>query len=93
MKQAQTHILTILALFMVLSMMNACSCSRPDSEEMYVNDRQKDAYGQFVFQVDLSEPLRSYNLSLVTNLTCSDREFVSFDHLPFHLLWQYRCTL
>ncbi len=64
------------------------ACSRPSSEEMYVHDYQKDAFGQYVFELDFSQPLSSYDLRVGVNMECDDREFASFENLPLHFLWQ-----
>ena len=86
MKTGTSNSIHLIAAVILAAILN--SCARPASEEQYVNDREVDAYGQYVFEVDLSEPLRSYDLSLGVNLTCDDQEFTRFDHLPLHIVWQ-----
>ena len=51
--------------WMLLLLLGAASCVRPESEEQYVFD---DGSGQFEFQVDMSDSLCVYDLSFYTRL-------------------------
>lgn len=69
-------------------MMASCACSRPASEEMYLNENQVDAYGRYVFGLDLSDSLATYDLSIGASLALTDQEYASFVGVPLHILWQ-----
>lgn len=64
------------------------SCTEPASSGQFVKTVARDAYGRYVFDIDMSDSLSVYNLDMVASFSCVDRAFSSFKSLPLTLLWE-----
>lgn len=75
--------LLVMAVLMVMP-----SCSRPVSSEQFVRNASRDAYGRYVFDVDMQDSLSCYDISLISAFSCIDRQFSRFSSMPLNLLWE-----
>ncbi len=66
----------------------AFSCTEPASSSQFVKTSARDAYGRYIFDVDMRDSLSAYNLDMVASFSCVDRTFSSFKSLPLVLLWE-----
>ncbi|MGM9741315.1 MAG: hypothetical protein ACI3ZP_11990 [Candidatus Cryptobacteroides sp.] len=73
-------------LFMALPMA-LFSCSEPDSSEIFVRNRDRDAAGRYVFDVDMKDSSRTYSMDFYVAFSCTGKVFSSFSHLPANVLW------
>lgn len=64
------------------------ACSRPVSEERFVKASRTDAYGRYVFPLDLSDTTCRYDVGLYAVLDVEDPDFEAFSHLPLDILWE-----
>ena len=60
MTNKQSYLL-VMAVLMALP-----SCSRPVSSEQFVRNASRDAYGRYVFDVDMQDSLSCYDISLIS---------------------------
>ena len=57
-----------------------CGCSRPESQEFFIKATDvRDICGPYIFDVDLTDSISKYDISLYLRIDCSDREF---DDIP-----------
>lgn len=76
-------------LYLLLMLLAAVqSCSAPASSEQFVRNASRDAYGRYVFNADMTDSLASYNVSLISALSCIDRKFSGFSSMPVDILWE-----
>ena len=66
--------LLVMAVLMALP-----SCSRHVSSEQFVRNASRDAYGRYVFDVDMQDSLSCYDISLISAFSCIDRLWESPD--------------
>lgn len=78
----------LLCLPAVVMAFTALSCSRPAVAEQFVRNADRDVYGRYVFDVDMSDSLAAYDISLLASFSCIDRDFAHFVSMPLHLLWK-----
>ncbi|MGN1234028.1 MAG: hypothetical protein ACI4UJ_11375 [Candidatus Cryptobacteroides sp.] len=78
--------LSTIILFMVLPMA-LLSCSEPDSSEIFVRNRDRDAAGRYVFDVDMKDSTRAYSMDLYVAFSCTEKVFSSFSQLPANVMW------
>lgn len=78
----------LLCLPAVIMAFAALSCSRPATAEQFVRNADRDVYGRYVFDVDMSDSLAAYDISLLSSFSCIDRDFAPFVSMPLHLLWE-----
>lgn len=64
------------------------ACTEPASSSQFVKTVARDAYGRYVFGIDMSDSLSVYNLDMVASFSCVDRTFSAFKSLPLTLLWE-----
>lgn len=78
----------LLILAVAASLMAVLSCSRPVTAEQFVRSADRDAYGRYAFDVDMSDSLSVYDISLIASFACIDRDFSSFRSMPLLLMWE-----
>ena len=63
-------------------------CSRPSSYEQFIRNSSRDIYGNYAFDVDMTDSLSRYDISLISTFSCIDRDFARFTSIPMDLLWE-----
>lgn len=71
-----------------VSMIAAMSCSRPVTAEQFVRNNERDAWGRYAFDIDMTDSLSVYDISLISSFSCIDRNFSSFRSMPLRLMWE-----
>ena len=84
--QARMGRLRTIFLFAALSAA-LISCSEPDSSEKFVRNRDRDAAGRYVFDVDMTDSLQTYSMDFYVAFSCTEKVFSSFSNLPANVLW------
>lgn len=74
------------AVLLILAVAGACS--RPESDEQFVLNSGRDACGRYPFELDMSDSLASYSLSVYAVFTAGGRRFASFSGMPAVLMWK-----
>lgn len=77
--------LSALAFALVLSVI---SCSGPASSECFVKNADCDAYGRYIFDLDMSDSLHTFSIDLYSAFTCRDEVFAGFTGVPVNVLWE-----
>lgn len=70
------------------SLVAAVSCSRPVTAEQFVRNNERDAWGRYAFDIDMTDSLSVYDISLISSFSCIDRDFSSFRSMPLNLMWE-----
>lgn len=63
-------------------------CSRPSSYEQFIRNSSRDIYGNYAFDVDMTDSLSRYDISLIATFSCIDRDFARFTSMPMDLMWE-----
>lgn len=69
-------------------MLSAFSCAEPASYECFVKNADCDAYGRYVFDLDMSDSLHTYSMELYSAFTCRDEVIAGFAGIPMNALWE-----
>ena len=71
-----------------VSLLAMPSCSRPVTAEQFIRNPERDAWGRYAFDIDMTDSTSVYDISLISAFSCIDRDFSSFRSMPLHLMWE-----
>ena len=79
----------ILSVVVILMTFGLCSCSKPNTEEIYAKSSDRDDYGRYEFVLDMSDSSAlGYGVDLLIPMECSDNIFEGFENMSLNMMWE-----